>query len=473
MKYLEYFKEISAIPRESGNERAVAEYLIKFAEQRNLHYYTDEYYNVLIVKRATQGHESLKPIMLQSHTDMVCEKNNNINHDFTCDGIKIIELNGIYTADGTTLGADDGIGVAFMLAVLDDETLDHPDLECLFTAQEEVGLVGAENFDYTNIKSRQIINLDGETEGEAIISSAGGVRTTLRMMYETVPAVPTNKTIRIQVTGLAGGHSGMDIHSGRGNANIIMGRILNRLYSDCPFNLVSINGGLKSNAIPRECEAIIHVIDYDRVIEIVKRLEREIYNELSDDDKRFKIFTKKTTASEVMTYKSTSVIISALMLSVNGVVSMDKNQAGMVESSSNLGVIRTGEVVEFLYENRASTESMLDFICEKYDRLAYITNMDIRHTNRYPGWRYNPNSNLKDNYQAIYKKMYSRDPVMQGIHAGLECGLIINKLGGIDIDAISIGPDIHGAHTPDESLDIESCYKVWKLLIELIKYNGS
>ena len=468
MKYINYFKEISMIPRESGREQAIAEYLVKFACDKNLDYYVDELYNVLILSPASAGLESAEPVMLQSHTDMVCEKNSDSNHDFVNDGIKIIERNGFFTADGTTLGADDGIGAAYMLAILDDNTLRHPLLECLFTAQEEIGLIGAEKFDYSVIKSRRIINLDGETEGEAIISSAGGVRTTLRTEYETVPMISTNKTLQINITGLAGGHSGADIHLRRGNANIIMGRILNKIYADCPFNLVSLNGGLKTNAIPRECEAVIHVMDYDHTAGIIREIEKEIRDELSKDDRKFKITVKKSTAEKVMTYKSTSTAITVMMLSLNGIMSMDKNQTEMVESSSNLGVIRTADTLVFLYENRSSSESALDFICEKYDRLAYITSAEILHTNRYPGWRYNPSSELKENYRTIYNKLFGVEPEINGIHAGLECGLIINRLGGDGIDAISIGPNITGAHTPDEKLDIKSCEKVWNLLKELI-----
>jgi len=468
MKYLDYFKQISSIPRESGREQAIADYLVKFAADRGLQYYVDELYNVLIVAAPSEGLESGEPIMLQSHTDMVCEKNSNVTHDFVNDGIKLVESHGFLTADGTTLGADDGIGIAFMLAILDDNTIKHPMLECLFTTQEEIGLVGAEKFDYSGIKSRRIINLDGESDSEAIISSAGGVRTTLYLQYETVPPISVNKTMRIQISGLTGGHSGADIHLLRGNANIIMGRILNKIYADCPFNLVSLNGGLKSNAIPRECEAIINVMDYNRTVEIIREMEKEIRNELTADDKKFKVTMKKSTTDKVMTYKSTSTILTALMLSLNGVVSIDKNQPDMVESSSNLGVIRTTDRIELLYENRSSTESMLEFICEKYDRLAYITSAEILHTNRYPGWQYNPSSKLKESYRAIYNKLYGTPPAINGIHAGLECGLIINRLGNIGVDAISIGPNITGAHTPDEKLDIKSCEKVWNLLKELI-----
>ena len=465
MKYLDYFKQISAIPRESGREQAISEYLVKFAADRGLQYYVDELYNVLIVAAPSEGLESGEPVMLQAHTDMVCEKNSNVTHDFVNDGIKLVESHGFLTADGTTLGADDGIGVAYMLAILDDTTLQHPILECLFTAQEEIGLVGAEKFDYNVIKSRRIINLDGESDSEAIISSAGGVRTTLRMKYETVPALSVNKTMRIQITGLMGGHSGADIHLLRGNANIMMGRMLNKIYSACPFNLVSLSGGLKTNAIPRECEAVINVMDYDKTVGIIRETEKEIHNELTADDKKFKITVKKSTAENVMTYKSTSTAITTLMLSLNGIQSQAEK---MVEASSNLGVIRTEETINFLYENRSSIESMLDFICEKYNRLAYITSAEVTHTNRYPGWQYNPSSKLKENYRKIYTKLYGAPPQINGIHAGLECGLIINRLGNIGVDAISIGPNITGAHTPDEKLDIKSCEKVWNLLKELI-----
>lgn len=469
MKYLDYFREICKIPHGSGNEKAIVEYIINFSENRKLHYYVDEYYNVLVVKPATQGYESVEPILLQAHTDMVCEKNSDVTHDFVNDGIKVIEKDGFISADGTTLGADDGIGVALMLAILDDETLQHPLLECLFTTQEEIGLIGAKMFDYTLIKSRKLINLDAEKEGEAIISSSAGSIAKLRKAYETVPAMITNKTINIQVVGLAGGHSGADIHLENGNANIIMGRILNRLYVECPFNLVSINGGLKSNAIPRECEAIVHVMDYEQTINIIKNIEIEIKSELNDSDKNFKVKIKKSKATDVMTYKSTSVIITAIMLALNGVLSTD-DRTSLVESSSNLGVIhQIDDVVEFICDIRATKESVIDFICEKYDRLAYITGMMIEHMSRYPGWEYNPNSTLKENYNTAYMELFGREPVITGIHAGLECGLIISKLSDKEIDAIAIGPNVYGAHTPDEKLDIESCKKVWTILLKLLE----
>lgn len=464
MSYIDYFKKISAIPRESGNEKAIAEYLTNFAVLHKLDYYTDELHNVLIRKPASVGFEPAAPIMLQSHVDMVCEKNNSTNHDFKNEGIKLLESDGFITADGTTLGADNGIGVAYMLAILSDDTLQHPMLECLFTVQEEIGLVGANKFDFAaaEVRSKRIINLDSEDETTAIISSAGGVRTTLNLGCDLVPVHSINKTIIIQITGLAGGHSGMDIHLGRGNAIIIMGRILNKIYANCPFNLVSINGGLKSNAIPRECEAVINVTDLNRVTELIRSIEKELRSELIADDKNFRITLKKSITEKVMTFKSTSVLITALMLSLNGFISND--------SSSNLGVITTisDDNIELRYENRSPIESTLDYICEKYDRLAYTTGMKIIHTNRYPGWKYNPFSQLKSDYCRIFNASYGCDPVISGIHAGLECGLIINRING-DIDAISIGPNISGAHTPDEMLDIESCRRVWNILIEMIR----
>lgn len=473
MNYIDYFKEISAIPRESGNEKAIAEYLTNFAILHKLDYYTDELHNVLIRKPASTGFKYAAPIMLQSHVDMVCEKNNSTDHDFKNEGIKLIESDGFITADGTTLGADNGIGIAYMLAILSGDnfdTLQHPMLECLFTVQEEIGLVGADKFNFADadVKSKRIINLDSEDETTAIISSAGGVRTTLNFDYDLIPANSINKTIIIQITGLAGGHSGMDIHLGRGNAIIIMGRILNKIYADCPFNLVSINGGLKSNAIPRECEAIINVTELNRVTALIRSIEKEIRDELIADDKNFRVTIKKSITEKVMTFKSTSVLITALMLSLNGFISHD--------SSSNLGVItiNANDSIELRYENRSSIESTLDHICEKYDRLAYTTGMKIIHTNRYPGWKYNPVSQLKNDYCRIFNALYGCDPIISGIHAGLECGLIINRIGDIAadsgiVDAISIGPNISGAHTPDETLDIESCRRVWNILIEMIR----
>ena len=471
---MKYFYEISRIPRESCREKEISEYLIKFAEDRNLFYYADDYCNVFIKKTCSPGYENVPSILLQSHTDMVCEKNKNVIRDFHTEGIKIIENNGFLSADGTTLGADNGIGVAFMLSLIGDTSLLHPELEFLFTAQEEIGLIGAEKFDYNLINSRRMINLDAETEGEVIISSAGGTRSAIKYEYDTIPTPinKINKTIKIQITGLTGGHSGIDIYLGRGNANIITGRILNMLYKKYPFNLMSLNGGIKSNAIPRECEAVINVVEYDETMAYLKEIKEIIKQELSSDDNAFNVYINKVTISDIpnkmMTYKSTSMILTILILSMNGVHTMCRDNFDLVESSSNLGVITQDETSAlFVYENRSSVENILNSISEKYERLAYITNSEIVHSNKYPGWSYNKNSELVNKYIKIYRQLYNIDPVIKGIHAGLECGIIKNKIVGMD--AISIGPDIKGAHTPKECLKINSCHKLWEVLIDLIK----
>ncbi|MCL2517831.1 MAG: beta-Ala-His dipeptidase [Oscillospiraceae bacterium] len=452
MKYIEFFKEISAIPRESCNEKAIAEYLMNFADARNLYCFSDEYYNVYIMK---PGNETQPPILLQAHTDMVCEKNADKVHDFNIDPVKLI-IDGKYIkADGTSLGADNGIGMAFMLALL-DENIDMPMIECLFTAQEEIGLVGAEKFDYSIIKSKRMINLDAVNDNEIIISCCGGVRSAFRYTFDLIPCTKIYKTLKIQVTGLLGGHSGIDIHRGRGNANILMGRFLNKLYSHTPFNLVSLNGGIKSNAIARECAAEINVIEPDYVYEIGEVFKNELSHELSEN---VKIYINKSKTEKMMTYKSTGNIISLLMLCFNGVYNYCKDSPDLVETSGNLGIITQSDVdINFIFFNRSSNEALLDYLCEKADRLSNMLNMEILHSNRYPGWQFDPNSKLLNEYISVCETQ----PIVRGIHGGLESGVIKNKIEGLDV--IAIGPNISETHTPNEYAAIDSCNKIYKRL---------
>lgn len=468
IKVFNYFEEISAIPRGSGNEKGIADYICRFAEERGLEYYRDDLHNVAVFKPAAKGMEDKEKIMLQGHTDMVCEKNAGTEHDFLTDGIDIIEENGWLRANGTTLGGDDGAAVAMMLAVLDSDDIAHPALECLFTVQEETGLGGATYFDYSKLSAKRIINLDTELEGEAIASCAGSMNTSFTLNAEEVDFA--NSALKITVKGLAGGHSGTDINSGRMNANLVMGRVLAALYEDCEFNLVSLSGGNKRNAIPRECEAVVSVLERERATEVILNCEKNIRKELNDDDREFRILVSKCGKKEKMvTFKDTSRIISYLSLVPNGVLSMSQSKEGLVESSSNMGVIvNEGNKYTFFAYSRSSVEPVMDNIFIKMKRLAKVLGFEFNLEDRCPGWAFNKNSKLQKDYVEVYKATFGEDtnPRVEAIHAGLECGIIIEKMGGGD--AIAIGPNMKDIHTPKEMLEIASMERTWLFLRNLL-----
>ncbi|MBQ4575581.1 MAG: aminoacyl-histidine dipeptidase [Clostridia bacterium] len=470
---LRYFEDICAIPHGSGNEKGVADYIEQFAIDHKLEYRRDALHNMFIRKPATAGYEDCPAVMLQGHTDMVCEKNKDTVHDFEHDPLKLYIEDGWLKAKGTTLGGDDGIAVALMLAILADDTIEHPVLECLFTVQEETGLDGAENFDYGCVTAARLINLDSEEEGEAIVGCAGGMRLAFDLEYETVPL--GNKPIKLEITGLAGGHSGADIHLGRANAIKLMGRVLTTLYHDQPFNLIHIEGGSKTNAIPRECEAVISPLDINAVKEKAASLEKIIRHELSSADKGFKLRVSKASGYEKMlTYKDSGRVISLLSIVPYGIRTMSPTMAGLVESSVNPGVITmTEEKIRLNCSARSSVESVMDAMRFDFDELAKVVGATLDAGSRYPGWEYDKNSRLQRDFIKTYKAVFGADadPKVRALHAGLECGIIKSKIAALggSLDAISIGPNAYDIHTPDEKLGLASVEKIWHLVLALIK----
>ncbi len=469
-KVLNYFERLCAIPHGSGNEEQAANMLCEFAKEHSLEYYKDEYNNVLIKKDGSIGREGEPSLMLQGHIDMVCEKNKDTVHDFSRDPLSLYVSDGLLRAKGTTLGGDDGIAVAYMMAFLEDETLSHPPLECLFTSGEETGMLGAMNFDYSKVSSRRIINMDSEEEGKVTMSCAGAADLLLEKSFERIGS--KGRALKISVTGLAGGHSGTEINENRSNAIRIMGRLLARLYSDTPFNLCAVNGGNKRNAIPRECEAQIYVLDSDKAIRIVQEESEKIRGEISKADKGMKIRCQKgDTDFPALTYKDSSAVINVMTLSPNGVISMSPDSLGLVRCSSNLGRISTSEnkiVAEVMA--RSSSDSEMDALIIVFKRLSKLLDMSATLSDRHPGWDYDPKSQLADKYVTIYDRLYGSEGKRAercAIHAGLECGIIIGALGG-ETDAISIGPNIYNIHTPDEALDLASVKRTYDLLVAML-----
>lgn len=461
-----FFEEISAIPRPSYHESGIADYLVAFAKERGLECYRDETNNVLIKKPATAGKENLPGVLFQGHTDMVCEKNADVAHDFLKDPLKLYVDGKMLRAKGTTLGADNGIAVAIMLAMLDGEIAEHPAMECLFTTAEEVGLDGANNFDYSRISARRLVNMDSEALGRITAGCAGGLRSDITLPCSTKPFA--GRAIRVAISGLMGGHSGENINSGRANANKLMGRILAALWGEQKFALVSLSGGSKDNAIPRECEALLAVLDADSAIDAITECAAEIANELSQDDKGFCVICEDAEEDAVMMDEESTLRAITLLSTVqNGVITMSKQVKGLVEFSRNLGVIRTeGDQITFTLSTRSSIESQLDASIDELELFAKLLGASIRHHGRYPGWSYAKTSAIRDAYLAAYREIVGGEAAIDVIHAGLECGVISSKLP--DMDMISVGPDMFDIHSPDEALDLDSVETFWKIVERLI-----
>ena len=469
-RVFEYFEQISAIPRGSGNEQGIADYLERFARECGLDCIRDASNNILIKKPATKGREEQAPILFQGHTDMVCEKNGDVVHDFEREGIRLIQNGNELTADGTTLGADNGIAVAMMLAMLDGAMDSHPAIECLFTTEEETGMGGAIAFDYSLLTARHMINLDSEEEHVVTVGCAGGIRSDLDLPIVR-EALDGRELCRVRLTGLGGGHSGADIHTGRQSANLLLGRLLASLAPD--IRLVSIEGGSKDNAITREGEAVVAVPSVATASMRLLMLGDDIAGELVKADEGCHIVCERLTEDEaatieaVMDETTTSRVLGLLANAPCGVLAMSAEVEGLVEYSRNLGILRTTETdVRMTFTSRASRESRLDGTVTALNALARAVGGRVDHHSRYPGWEYAPVSTVRDAYSAAYRAVCGKEMTVVAIHAGLECGYIKKQIP--DMDIISIGPDMRAIHSPDETLYLDSVERVWQALERLV-----
>jgi len=465
--FFDYFEEITAIPRGSGNEKEISDYLVTFAEKHGLFCVKDDINNVFIRKEATPGYENAPAVLLQGHTDMVCEKNAGVEHDFLKDPIPMYRDGDYLKAKGTTLGADDGTAVAFMMAALTDETLQHPTLECLFTVEEETGLTGAAGFDPHIITAKYMINLDADPEGTLLVSCAGGMRCRMKRTLSFAPA--HGEGVSVAIRGLAGGHSGASIHEKRMNANKLLGRLLAELKGEMELHLCKISGGSKDNAIPREAEAVFVCDDAEKAVNLLKTMEAVVKEELSSFDENFSLAVEKVSVPAMMMSEAdTAAIISVILLAPNGVLSMSSHIEGLVESSVNLGVITQKDgTLTITFSPRSSLESKQDETKTILHTLADRCGFSFSADSRYPGWAFEPESTLRPLACEQYKKLFGVDMKVEAIHAGLECGLIKAKLPNLDI--ISTGVDVWDIHTPDERLYIPSVEKVWKLLVAILE----
>lgn len=470
-KVFSYFEDLTRIPRGSGNEKEVSDYLVEFAKTNNLEFIQDEYMNVVIKKPATKGYESLPAVILQGHMDMVNEKNNDKIHDFDKDPLTLkIDGDNIY-ADETTLGADNGIAVAMAMSVLASTDISHPALEAVITVEEETGLVGALKLDGSLLKGKYLINIDSEEEGKLLVSCAGGSRIKL-ILPISFTNVDNNRTdLKISVKNLYGGHSGLDIIKGRGNANKLIGRILDDLLDELSFELFNVNGGSKMNAIPREADAVIAIntSDKKKVEDLIEKWNDILKNELRGKDDKVQVIVSEIKQDSTIVFDEQSKLtaISTLIMFPNGIMSMSHAIEGLVESSVNLGVLSTTETsVTFECAPRSSIGSLKQAINNQFTSLAYLVGAELVIDSDYPEWQYNPDSNLRTHFEKVYKDMFKKDSEVVAIHAGVECGLFKEKLP--DLDMISIGPDMADVHTPNEHVSISSIQRTYSYLVEVL-----
>lgn len=471
-KLMYYFEQISAIPRETYHEEKIADYLVNFAKERGLPVYRDAYQNVLIDKDATPGMEDRAPLLLQGHSDMVCQKRPHVAHDFATDPIRLIERDGWLHADGTTLGADDGVALAVMLCILDGGVDVHPPLQCLFTASEEMGMDGADHFDYRRITARSMVNMDSPDDDLIICGSAGGLHS--RLTLTAAPTPIAGNIYRISLGGLAGGHSGEDIHRGRANALRLMGRILLILSQKTTLSLISLFGGDKDNVIPREAEAIVSVLDENILKKTIAELEITLRGELFEDDHAFFIHCEACDSSQYPDTLSEEDTARALLLTVGipcGVLAIEPALKDLVSYSRNLGVIQTvrqdGEIrLSFSFLSRSSSEAQLDLTVAELDLFAKTVGEKFEHSNRYPAWHYDERSTLRDRYVKAYRDVCGEEPKITVIHAGLECGNIKSRVP--DMDIISCGPLVKDLHSPDERLQLDSFARFFSVIRRLV-----
>lgn len=466
-----YFEEISQIPRGSGNEKSISDYLVSVAKKLNLEVIQDKALNVIIKKPGTEGYENSETVILQGHMDMVCEKNKGTDHDFQKDPLKLRVVDDMVYATNTTLGADNGIAVAYALAILESTDIPHPPIEVLITTDEETGMSGAMAISKEHINGKILLNLDNEEEGHLLVSCAGGIRSKHTLNVTLEDAGDYNNFLHIAVRGLKGGHSGMEINKERGNSNKIMGRILKSLLS-LDYKLVSVNGGSKNNAIPREADAIIALKSEDvaKAKELINNWNPILLNELKTQDPGVNISILENTENveKVLTKESTEKTVNLLYLIPNGINSNSVEIKNLVESSTNLGVVTTeGNKVEFDSAIRSSVASLKDEIVLRSKTIAELIGADFETTAGYPEWQYDNESKVRGICQDVYKRMYGKDAKIVAIHAGVECGLFNEKLGKLDM--ISFGPDLYDVHTPQEHMSITSVKNVWDYLLEVLK----
>ncbi len=465
-----FFEELCKIPHGSHNEKAISDYCVAFAKERGLSVWQDDAWNVIIVKEASAGYENAEPVILQGHLDMVCVKKPDCDLDMEKEGLRL-GVDGDYVyAEGTSLGGDDGIAVAYAFAILDDDSIPHPRLEVIFTTCEEVGMDGALALKPSMLKGHTMLNLDSEEEGIFLVSCAGGVSMDITLPIHRARSEGTGAVLTVE--GLLGGHSGAEIHKGRANANLILARVLACLAEKTDYQVESLSGGLKDNAIPRESSAkllfpIGSAEQAKAFCETYNQLLKKEYSAIdSGVNVRLELTGDKKT--EVMTPDSLKKTLMLLLSLPNGVQAMSGEIEGLVETSLNMGILETREQeVYFCYSLRSSVSSAKEWLTDKLRLVAESYGAAVSLRGAYPAWEYQKESPLRENMVRIYEKMFGKQPKVEAIHAGLECGVLASKIPGLD--CVSMGPDILDIHTTEERMSISSVERMWAFILEVLK----
>ena len=457
---LKFFEDISKIPHGSGNTKYIADYLVEFAKARNLKYSRDEYDNVIIKKPASRGYENKAGIIFQGHLDMVAEKLPTIDKDMKKEGLELYIDGEFLRARGTTLGGDDGVALAYAMAILDGE-YEHPAFEAIFTSDEETGLIGANKLDGSLVDGRMLINIDSDEEGVFTVGCAGGMRSDIKLPVKR--AQFDGNTYSVKVTGLMGGHSGVEIDKGRLNANKLLAELLN---CNIDYRLVSINGGNADNAIPRESVAIITL---PVGIEVLAKNADTLVEKYRAIESALEVEIEPATAGDMpLDEESTCAVVALLCELPSGVIAMSEDIAGLVETSLNLGILKTdGECVNASFSVRSAKGKAKRALGDTLSEIAVRYGADYSERGEYPAWEYRRDSHLRDVMKSVYENMYGKEPKIVTIHAGLECGLFTEKIPGID--CVSIGPDNFDIHTTEEHLSLPSFVRVWEYLLNVLK----
>jgi dipeptidase D len=464
-----YFVELCKIPHGSKKEIAAANWVADLGRSFGLETIQDEVGNVLIRKPATPGYENRPGYILQAHIDMVCEKNEGTEHDFEKDPLKLqIKGDHLY-ATGTTLGADNGIGVCAGLAVLASKDLKHPQVEVLITTEEEIGLTGANGFKGGLLTGKYYLNLDSEEENVITIGCAGGIDTEAKKKVVFTAPPASSKGFRLKVSGLKGGHSGTNINDGRGNANRLLARALYALLDGTQIGIANLRGGDKRNAIPREASALLAVVDEAKAKSIVSAVEAEIKQAIGKFDPGLQITLEPVDLpQQVMADNDAKIIVNTLFTVINGVISMSSEISGLVQTSTNLGVVTTqDDIISFYMLTRSSVDTSKMTVVDRLNAHCALAGFQAEHFGSYPGWKPDPDSELVKKVAATYKDTFGREMKIEAIHAGLECGIIGEKYPGMQM--ISIGPDMWEIHTPDEHVSIKSVGNFWKFLVAILE----
>lgn len=475
-KVFNFFEEIAAIPHGSKNTKLISDYVVSVAKRHNLKYVQDDSNNVVVYKEAcfvgtdVSDANNMDTVILQGHLDMVCEKSDDSDFDFSCEGLRLNVEDGFLKAEGTTLGGDDGIAVAYMLALMDSDDIPHPPLELVFTVDEEIGMLGAQAFDMSTLSGKKLLNIDSEDEGHLLVSCAGGATATLH--FPILRRGAQGDKYRIVVSGLKGGHSGVEIDKGRANADIVLGKLLQSIFFvDDTMRVITVRGGLKDNAIPVKAEAFIVSKNETEVKNEVSRFLEEYRESYKDADPDLSITIEKVNVNSDVYPLDEAANLSFVMAYgslPNGVIKMSEDIEGLVQTSLNLGIMDTfSEEITLSFSVRSSVNKEKEALIDELAAIVQSAGGTMTVEGEYPAWEYKEESKLRDVMTAKYEEMFQEKMVVEAIHAGVECGLFVDSIEGLD--AVSFGPNIYDIHTPKERLDIASTERTWNFILAVLK----